>query len=125
MMKMNKHVKTAIFVAIICLAIGLLLGSGIKYPWYQEALRQQEVLRDSLEIEKKNVIKLRCGITHEIELANERIRRSEAKADSVIQLHVQNERRLQQEINRLKKLTVKELQNEAERIYREHGDNHQ
>ena len=109
----------------VALLLGLVLGTRLQQPWYKEQLRIEETLRKQLEIEKENVGELRRGMARERELFQEQIQKSQARIDSVERVRIVREARLQAELAKLKKKTVKELQDEGERIYREHADKHQ
>ena len=124
-MAVDKELRFGLTVWIlIALLIGGLLGFHIgsgksEDPAAQEHQRQ---LRMELELEKSNVIQLRTGLSSERARFRREITKSILREDSIRQRNVQREIKLQREINRLKTSTVKELENEAERIYLESLD---
>jgi hypothetical protein len=122
---MDKSIPTWVFLLFVAFIIGMMMGTiGGRFTG-KKFQRESEQLRKSLEKEKKNVIELRRGMARERELFQGQILKSEARIDSVRRVHLQREAKLRAELNGLKKMTVKELQDEGERIYREHADKHQ
>jgi len=113
---MNK--VTGVLIVIIIFA---LIGVGISVNWdktdYEDQLRENELIREKLKRQMYSVDSLRIAISEQRKVYEERITESMARYARLQGELQKNEARFQKEINRLKTSTVKDLEDEAERIY--------
>jgi predicted RNase H-like nuclease (RuvC/YqgF family) len=123
---MTTQIKTALIAWImIAFVAGVMLGDHGVGPAYRKQQQEEKRLRKELETEKKNVLELRKGLSEERRKFEREINLSLARIDSLNAIHSERESHYQKQIRDLKKRTVRQLEDEAEAIYREHGDKHQ
>lgn len=102
---------------------GILLGRNARHLKYEKALKEQEILRKNLEVEKRNVIEYRRGMAEERRVFSQEINKSNLRYDSLERIMKIRESVYIKDIMRLKGRSLKQLEDEAERIYREHANN--
>jgi hypothetical protein len=113
---MNK--VTAIFILVIVLAlIGVRASINDDKIDYENQLRENELMRKKLKQKMHSVDSLRIAISEQRKLYEEQITESMARYKNLESEHKKNEARFQKELETLKKSTVKDLEDEAERIY--------
>ena len=109
---------TWIFIIVIILAIiGVRMSINDEKVEYEDKLRENELIREKLKQQMHSVDSLRIAISEQRKLYEERITESMARYNNLEFEHKKNEAKLKKELESLKKSTVKDLEDEAERIY--------
>jgi len=111
------NVVTMFILIIIVAILGVGIGLSLESLRKDNNIIENEKLRVKLEGEIRNVASMRAALAEERKYFEERIKESEVRYNELERLHTKNEAALKSEINRLKESTVKELEDEAERIY--------
>ena len=101
---------------------GILLGRNARHIKYEKALKEQEILRKNLEAEKRNVMEYRREMAEERRVFSQEINKSNLRYDSLERIMKIRESVYIKDIMRLKGRSLKQLEDEAERIYREHAN---
>ena len=107
---------------IVLFFLGLILGAVITGAllgaFNTSRIDKEESLRRQLLDEQNTIRNLRQNLVCERRVAQERIKESMLRYDSLSKKFIVEAEKLQKEITRLNTSTVKELENEAETIYR-------
>ncbi len=104
-------------VVILGIIIGLVIGRHQSSEEIALHLRENEILRKENSKKEVELWNLRRGLTHERKNFLSEINKSIHRYDSLEAVSRSRHAKLLLEIRRLKNSTVKELEDEAERIY--------
>lgn len=111
-------------IAIIGLILGFTLGKHLSSEEADKVLEENKKLRKELNKNIAEVVLLRKGLAKERQAFSIEINKSIARYDSLETVSRNRQAKLLLEIRRLKMSTVKELEDEAERIYNSAVNNH-
>lgn len=120
----NNLIFSLLAVVILGIIIGVAFGRHQGSNEIAIQLRENEILRKEIAKKEVEVMEVRRGLAQERTLFELRIRESHTRYDSLVAVSRSRQAKLLQEIKRLKNSTVKELENEADSIYRNHTDKH-
>lgn len=112
-----KGVVTVLVLIIALALIGVAICRVDDSLDYQDQLKENELIREQLKQKMDSVESLRIAISEQRKLYEQEITKSNARFHKLQSEFKKNENRYKHEIERLGKSNVKELEDEAERIY--------
>lgn len=107
---------------LIGIVFGVLLAITVHYFFIEDNKESTEIqvakVIKELENKKLEVVELRVRLASERRLSEKAINESLARYDSIENLSKARDKKYKDELNRLKTFTIKQLEDEAEEIYR-------
>jgi hypothetical protein len=118
----DNSIYLLIAAAVIGIIIGISVGRVREGVDSKKQLKENEKLRKELQNKEIELIEVRRGLAIERRGYRKLIERSALRYDSLEKAKQIEDWNYRREIGRLKGKTLKQLEDEAERIYREHSN---